>query len=96
MKIGERERLVTRLRQIRQTNRTTETQPASESASPDRARIVVLEERIAHLEQLLEGLQDSVHRESERQGKRLAELEARIQPGALGEAISKDARERGL
>ena len=45
---------------------------------------------------LLEGLQDSVHRESERQGKRIAELEARMQPGALGEAMSKDARDRGL
>ena len=51
---------------------------------------------MAHLEQLLEGLQDSVHRESERQGKRIVELEARIEPGALGEAMSKDARERGL
>jgi hypothetical protein len=96
MKIGDRERLVTRLRQVRQTGRTTETQAASDSGSPDRARIGVMEERIAHLEQLLEGLQDSVHRESERQGKRLAELEARIEPGALGEAMSKDARERGL
>jgi hypothetical protein len=96
MKIGERERLLTRLRQIGQTGKGTEPHPASGSASPDHARIVVLEERIAHLEQLLEGLQDSVHRESERQGKRLAELETRIQPGALGEAISKDARERGL
>lgn len=96
MKIGERERLVTRLRQIGQTGRTTETPPAGDSASPDRARIDALEARIAHLEQLLEGLQDSVHRESERQGKRLAELEAQIQPGALGEAMSKDARDRGL
>ena len=96
MKNGERERLVTRLRQIGQTNTTAEAPPASDSAAPDRARIVVLEERIAHLEQLLEGLQDSVHREAERQGKRLAELEARIEPGALGEAMSKDARERGL
>ena len=96
MKIGERERLVARLRQIGQTGRTTAAQPASDGADPDRAQVVVLEQRIAHLEQLLEGLQDSVHRESERQGKRLAELEARIEPGALGEAISKDARERGL
>jgi len=96
MRIGDRERLVTRLRQIRQTGRTTETQPVSDAGNPDRAEIVVLEERVAHLEQLLEGLQDSVHRESERQGRRLAELEARIEPGALGEAMSKNARERGL
>jgi hypothetical protein len=96
MKNGERERLVTRIRQLRQTRRTTEGQPSSDTGDPDRAQMVRLEERIAHLEQLLEGLQDSVHRESERQGKRIAELEARIEPGALGEAISKDARERGL
>jgi hypothetical protein len=96
MKIGERERLVTRLRQIRQTGRTTEAQPASDAGEPDRAQVDALEQRIAHLEQLLEGLQDSVHRESERQSKRLTELEARIEPAALGEAMSKDARERGL
>ncbi len=96
MKNGERERLVTRIRQLRQTGRATEGQQSSDTSDPDRARVVRLEERIAHLEQLLEGLQDSVHRESERQGKRIAELEARIEPGALGEAMSKDARERGL
>jgi hypothetical protein len=96
MRIGERERLVTRLRQIRQTGRTTEEQAASDAGDPVRAQVAVLEERVAHLEQLLEGLQDSVHRESERQGKRIAELEARIEPGAIGEAMSKDARERGL
>jgi hypothetical protein len=96
MKIGERERLVTRIRQIRQTGRTTQGRPAADAGDPDPAQLVVLEERIAHVEQLLEGLQDSVHRESERQGKRIAELEARIEPAALGEAMSKDARERGL
>ena len=96
MRIGDRERLVTRLRQIHQTGKTTDAQPASDAGEPDPAQVVVLEERIAHLEQLLEGLQDSVYRESERQGKRIAELEARMEPGALGEAMSKDARERGL
>jgi hypothetical protein len=44
----------------------------------------------------VEGLQDSVHRESTRLGRRVGELEARIQPGALGRALSDDARERGL
>jgi hypothetical protein len=51
---------------------------------------------MAHLERLVEGLQDSVHRESERQGKMIAELEAQIQPSAISAALSKDARERGL
>ena len=96
MRIGERERLVTQLRQIGQTGRTTEAKPASDAGDASDAQIVLLEERIAHLEQLLEGLQDSVYRESERQRKQIAELEARLEPGALGEAMSKDARERGL
>ena len=96
MRNGERDRLVTRIRQLRQTGRTTEGQPSSDTSDPDRAHMVRLEERVAHLEQLLEGFQDSVHRESERQGRRIAELEARIEPGALSEAMSKDARERGL
>ena len=44
----------------------------------------------------MEGLQDSIYRESERQSKRLTELEARIEPAALSVALSTDARERGL
>jgi vacuolar-type H+-ATPase subunit I/STV1 len=96
MKIGERERLVTRLRQIRQNGASTDAPPVSTSRGSDRAQLVALEERIAHLEKLLEGLQDSVHRESERHGKRIGELEARIEPAALGEAMSTDVRSRGL
>jgi hypothetical protein len=37
-----------------------------------------------------------VHRESQRQSKRIAELEAQIKPAALGKALSNHARERGL
>lgn len=107
MKIGEHQRLVNRVRQIRRVNKTaeeqrasdkrsTEAQPANDVREPGRAQIGALEGRVAHLEQLLEGLQDSVYRESERQGRRIAELEAQIQPAALGEALSKDARARGL
>ena len=55
-----------------------------------------LQTRVAHLEQLLQALQDSVHRESERYTKRLTDLEARIEPAALNVALNKDARERGL
>jgi hypothetical protein len=55
-----------------------------------------LEARIAHLEQLVEGLQDSVHRETQRQGKLIAELQAQVHPEAMSAALSKDARERGL
>ncbi len=66
------------------------------TGDPDRAELEALQRRINDLEQLVQGLQDSVHRESERLSKRLTELEARTQPAALGAALSKDARERGL
>ncbi|MEO6859844.1 MAG: hypothetical protein ABI323_14880 [Solirubrobacteraceae bacterium] len=55
-----------------------------------------LEARVAHLEQMVQGLQDSVYREAQRQEKRVTELEARLDPVALSAALSKDARERGL
>lgn len=96
MRIGERERLLSRVRQIREAGRTTGAEPASLAGDPRGAQLVDLERRVAHLERLLEGLQDSVHRESDRQSKRLGELETRIQPAALGESLSRDARERGL
>jgi hypothetical protein len=51
---------------------------------------------VAHLEQLVEGLQDSVHRESERHDVLITELQAQIQPGAMGAALAKEARDRGL
>jgi len=52
--------------------------------------------RIMHLERLVQGLQDSVHRESTRLGRRIGEVETRIAPAALGRALSDGARARGL
>lgn len=92
----EREGLIARIRQIRRTAaRAAESAtPAADAPEPDHLR--ALEARVEHLEALVQGLQDSVHRESSRQSKRIAELEARIQPAALGKALSDDARARGL
>jgi hypothetical protein len=58
--------------------------------------ITELRTRVAHLEALVQGLQDAVYRESQRQDKRLTELEARTDPAALAAALSEDARQRGL
>jgi hypothetical protein len=55
-----------------------------------------LSERVGHLEALVEGLQDSVHRDAVRHEERLAELERTMQPEALAKALSDDARRRGL
>ena len=65
-------------------------------ADPSAAQLQALQRRIDDLERLIEGLQDSVHRESERQGRQIAELQEQVEPGAMGAALSKDARERGL
>jgi hypothetical protein len=48
------------------------------------------------LEELLEGLQDAVHRESVRRDHEAAELQRQISPAELARALSEDARRRGL
>lgn len=99
MSMREREGLIARIRQMRRVTAGPEApeKPSTTSpVGPTAGEVHELEARIAHLEQLVEGLQDSVHRESERQGRLIAELEARIQPGAMGAALSRDARDRGL
>lgn len=58
--------------------------------------VAELRTRVAHLEQLVQGLQDSVHRGSERADRRLSEIERRLEPAAIAAALSKDARDRGL
>lgn len=91
----QRDGLVARIRQIRRDSvETPEGTGPSTSDSQDELRS--LEARITHLEQLVEGLQDSVHRESTRLNARIGELDARFQPSALAKALSDDARERGL
>jgi hypothetical protein len=93
--LPEREGLIARLKQTRRI--VTPGAPAPEPfADSDPVRLRALEARISHLETLLEGLQDSVHRESARQTKRIAELEARTEPAALAIVLSRNARDRGF
>ncbi len=91
-----REGLTARIRQIRRTADPSATARPQVAPKDDTVALQALQARVQHLEQLVEALQDSVHRESERQSKRITELEARTQPAALSVALSKDARERGL
>jgi uncharacterized coiled-coil DUF342 family protein len=93
----ERQGLIARIRDLRRVAAARDTASApARGRDPDPAELEALQRRIDDLEQLVQGLQDSVHRESRRLAKRVAELEARTQPAALGEALSRDARERGL
>jgi transposase len=93
--VTDREGLIARIRHLRRQAAVNDT-PAAETSPGDSFGVGALETRIAHLEQLVEGLQDSVHRESLRQEDRISALEAQIQPAALSAALSKDERERGL
>lgn len=92
----EREGLIARIRQIRSVSAEPREHAPASTGSPGQEELRALETRIAHLEQLVQGLQDSVHRESTRLTKRMTDLEARVQPAALGRAMSDDARRRGL
>ncbi len=92
---GGREGLIARIRQVRRVT-TARERPTHVGDRSDSERLRALETRVGHLEQLLEGLQDSVHRESDRHDKLIAELQAQVQPGAISEALAEHARSRGL
>jgi hypothetical protein len=59
-------------------------------------QIELLEQRIAHLEAVVEGLQDSVHREAVRTGNQIEALETKTKPGEIARALTRDARKRGI
>jgi hypothetical protein len=94
--LREREGLIARIRQIRRVAAPAEKPTTTSAADPSAVAVNALQERLAHLEHLVEGLQDSVHRESERHDKLIAELQAQVQPEAMGAALSRNARDRGL
>lgn len=91
----DREGMKARIGHVRRLLAARDQPPAKADATqPERLR--ALEARVAHLEQMLEGFQDSVHRESERHEKLIAEIQAQVQPGTMGAALADDARHRGL
>jgi uncharacterized coiled-coil protein SlyX len=106
MKKRELEGLVGRIRQARRATAaegevaagtgSAVTGGAAGSGSTDVDRIAGLEQRVAHLERLLEGFQDSVYRESERHAKMITDLQLQVEPGAMSASLAEDARNRGL
>jgi hypothetical protein len=100
--MAEREGLIARIRQAGRSAVGADASARRVTVDPQDDRgtrddtLSALEARVAHLERLVEGLQDSVHRESERHAKLIAELQGQIQPGAMGAALAEDARSRGL
>ena len=92
----QREGLIARVRQIRLAAAASDRQSTDTVEPGAESTLAELELRIAHLEQQLRGLQDSVHRENVRYTAQLTELAARVEPAALAVALDKNARERGL
>jgi hypothetical protein len=90
--VRERKRQTAQIRQAQMPNEP----PEPPKGKRGREDVRALEARVQHLEALVQGLQDSVHRESTRHDKRIADLEDRMKPSALGKALSDDARARGL
>jgi len=93
---AQREGLITRIRQLRRAAEARDRSFDAGGAEIAQDTVGALDARIAHLEQMVQGLQDSVHREARRQDARIADLEARIEPAELNRALTKDARDRGL
>lgn len=96
MSIRERDGLVSRIRQIRRASAASAPPPPTAQLELDPLRAEALEARIAHLEEMVEGLQDSIYREFQRETKRIGDLENRLDPTSLAAELSRDARERGL
>ena len=95
MTAGDRDGLIARIRHVRRLA-TARDRPESRPGDPQPERLQALETRLAELEQLVQGLQDSVHRESERHARLIAELQTQVRPETMGAALAKDARERRL
>jgi hypothetical protein len=64
--------------------------------SRQRSRLRALEQRVEQVESELRALQDSMHRQFVRQNERLNELSTRTQPHQMAQALSREARKRGV
>jgi hypothetical protein len=70
--------------------------PASLRDDPQDARIAALEGRLNHLESLVEGLQDAVHRDSARHEREIRDLAEKTGPEQMSRSLAEHNREHGL
>ncbi len=92
MTVADREGMIAWIRRLG----AARDRPTSDADEPQSVQLQALEARLAHVEHLVEGLQDSVHREFDRHSRMIAELHGKVQPTALSAALAEDARNRGL
>ena len=72
-----------------------QTEKARSEEGPE-ARIATLERRLDDLESLLEGLQDSVHRQASRHQEEMRELRRRTEAPELTRSLSQYSQRLGL
>lgn len=66
-----------------------------DSNAEERVDVAKLQQEVERLESLVEGLQDAVHRESQRTDRRIAELAAQLRPAELARTLDDESRRRG-
>jgi hypothetical protein len=84
---------VVRLRRSHAARVETEAE-TTQDAEP--VSLELLDERLARLEELVEELQDSLHRRAVRHDDEIVELQRRTDPAAMARSLAEDARVRGL
>jgi len=88
--------LISRVRALRRRALAPALSSAPEEDPALQRQVNELRAQVAHLERLVQGLQDSVYRDFRRHDERITEIHDRIAPAAIAAALSKDERERGL
>jgi hypothetical protein len=88
-----RSRLLDRVARLRRRDRSPQASPPTEG--PHERQIQRLEARVEGLEELIEGLQDALYRETVRLEERIEALERKSEPGEIARALSAEARKRG-
>ena len=89
--------MVTITERVRQLWRSGEQRSSRPAPDVDwQNRLETLEARTEHLEAVLEGLQDAVHRRAVLEDESIGELRKRTEPEQLARDLSRNARTRGL
>jgi len=72
-------------------------EPTPPGLDPDlERRLAAVDVRLSHMEDALEDLQDALYRQAMREDETRADLQKRTEPKRIAEALSADARRRGL
>jgi hypothetical protein len=90
-------RLPRLLDRVVQQRRAVAAEPEVAADEPDEGRrLEALADRVAHLEALVEGLQDSIHRDAVRRDRILEEIKETTEPATMMRSLERHSREQAL